>query len=69
MRIKARISQSRRDFTADYECEGCGHIERGNGYDDAYFHESVIPAMCCKKCGKSSGEVTSAPVVPAGVVL
>lgn len=55
MRIKAKISQSWRDFTADYECEFCGHVWRGTGYDDMYFHREVVPAMVCSKCHKSSG--------------
>lgn len=55
MRIKQINSQSRRDFWADYECENCGHIEKDkSGYDDANFHQSVIPDMVCKKCGKKS---------------
>jgi hypothetical protein len=69
MRIKTRISQHRRDFTADYECEFCGRIDRSTGYDDAYFHNEVIPAMRCRGCGKSSGAASSAPIVPEGVVL
>lgn len=69
MRIKAKIGQHRRDFTADYECEHCGHVQRGSGYDDWYFHREVIPAMTCAECGKSSGIVASKPEVPAGVVL
>ena len=52
MRIKKIISQHRRDFTADYECEHCGNVERMSGYDDANFHHKVIPNMGCKKCGK-----------------
>lgn len=51
MRIKTIVSQNRRDFTAVYECETCGHEYRGSGYDDRYFHESVIPKMECPKCG------------------
>lgn len=69
MKIKARINQHRRDFTADYECEFCGQIDRGSGYDDAYFHQQVIPNMTCSSCKKSSGQVTSAPVVPEGITL
>jgi ribosomal protein L37AE/L43A len=69
MKIKTLISQSRRDFTADYECESCGNVERGTGYDDANFHQNVIPSMKCKKCGVVGGKVTSSPTVPAGVTL
>jgi hypothetical protein len=56
MRIKQIVSQNRRDFTADYECEHCGHTERSYGYDDANFHENVIPKKECKACGKTAGE-------------
>ena len=56
MRIKEIKSQHRRDFTAIYECEHCGNIETGSGYDDANFHNNVIPKMKCEKCGKTAGE-------------
>jgi hypothetical protein len=56
MKIKEITYQHRRDFKAVYVCEGCGHQENGGGYDDAYFHENVIPAMKCMKCDKTSKE-------------
>ena len=56
MKIKKIISQHRRDFSAIYKCEHCDHEEEGNGYDDAYFHKAVIPAMKCKECGKAAPE-------------
>jgi hypothetical protein len=54
MKIKKIESQSRRDFHAIYECQHCGHTERGYGYDDDNFHRNVIPDMQCKKCGKKA---------------
>jgi len=59
MRIKKIISQHRNDFSADMECEHCGHVGRNDaGYHDAYYHENVIPAMRCIECGKNrAGEV------------
>ena len=69
MRIKTKVSQHRRDFTADFECEACGHVVRMSGYDDAYFHEHVIPGMPCPKCGARADSATSVPDVPAGVIL
>ena len=55
MKIKRIISQNRRDFWADYECENCGHLALNkSGYDDANFHNNVIPNMKCPICGKSS---------------
>ena len=58
MKIKTIVSQNRRDFYADYECEHCGHIDESkSGYDDTYFHQFVIPDMICPKClRKASGE-------------
>jgi predicted RNA-binding Zn-ribbon protein involved in translation (DUF1610 family) len=57
MRIKRINSQHRRDFWADYECEHCGHIQKDqSGYDDANFHQNVVPNMSCPKCGKKAAE-------------
>ena len=56
MKIKRILNQSRRDFTAEYECEHCGHVIEGSGYDDSYFHKQVIPAMECKECSKTAAE-------------
>lgn len=55
MKIKNIISQNRRDFTAIYVCEHCETEEKSGGYDDANFHNNVIPDMICKNCGKKSG--------------
>ena len=56
MKIKKIITQSRRDFTAIYECDHCGKTVEGYGYDDTYFHVTVIPKMMCSSCGKTAGE-------------
>ena len=56
MKIKKKLDQHRRDFTAIYECEHCGHTEERSGYDDAYFHKEVIPDMECGKCGKKASD-------------
>jgi len=55
MKILKINSQIRRDFRADFICEGCGakQLDR-SGYDDSYFHSEVIPKMKCKKCGEST---------------
>lgn len=39
-----------------YECEHCGHTEEKGGYDDTYFHQTVIPGMTCSDCGKKVGK-------------
>lgn len=59
MRIKEIKNQHRRDFTAIYTCEACGHEEEGRGYDDSNFHVNVIPAMKCKRCGESANSLGS----------
>lgn len=69
MKIKKILSQYRRDFQAIYECQHCGHEQKGYGYDDANFHENVIPAMKCPKCDKTGNEVTSMASVPAHAVI
>ena len=54
MFIREIKRQHRRDFYADFECENCGYIEKDHpGYDDAYYHNHVVPEMVCPKCGKS----------------
>lgn len=56
MKIKEILYQNRRDFKAIYECEHCGYMKIGGGYDDSNFHANVIPAMKCDKCGKTALE-------------
>lgn len=64
MKIKQIISQHRRDFTAIYECEHCGHAHKGSGYDDANFHWHVVPAMECPQC-KKKADGSYRPLTPA----
>jgi len=56
MKIEKILSQNRRDFMAIYKCEHCGHEHEGNGYDDSYFHNNVIPDMECQECSRTAGE-------------
>lgn len=63
MYIKEIKSQNRRDFTAIYKCEHCDHEESGYGYDDDYFHNTVIPNRQCTKCGEI-GNGTKKPLTP-----
>lgn len=66
MKIKTIKSQHRNDYTADMECEHCGHVQVDRyGYMDANYMENVIPHMHCQSCGKRrDGEVR----VPAAAV-
>ena len=56
MKIKKITEQIRRDFWAIYECEHCGLTEGKSGYDDTYFHQTVIPKMKCGQCGKTADD-------------
>ncbi len=54
MKIVQIINQNRRDFTATIICEGCGNEERlSSGYDDRNYHDCVVPAIKCSRCGES----------------
>ena len=58
MKIVEITYQYRRDFYADFECEGCGHvIHHMKGYDDRFFHDEVVPGMVCVKYGKSRNDL------------
>ena len=55
MKIEKITRQHRRDFRADFVCEGCGAVEKNvRGYDDRNFHDNVIPTFRCNECGESS---------------
>lgn len=52
MKIKEITSQYRNDFSAIMECEHCGYTNKiHTGYNDANYHDNVIPSMYCKQCG------------------
>lgn len=65
MKIQRVMSQWRRDYTAIYECEHCGHNVQGAGYDDQYFHEQVIPNMSCPDCGQTASDDYRTPLEAA----
>lgn len=62
MRIKEIHSSHRNDYTATMVCEHCGHVQSDpHGYNDANYHDRVIPRMKCGTCGLDrSGEVPGA---------
>lgn len=60
MKIKTIVNQHRRDFTAIYVCEHCGHEHKGSGYDDMNFHQNVVPSMICSSCGKHADDASAA---------
>lgn len=62
MFIKEIISQHRRDFSALLECEHCGHQQHlATGYDDANYHNNVIPALECPQCKRTADMSTYHP--------
>jgi len=69
MRLIAKITQTRRDFNGRFECEHCGWVNETRGYDDLYYHQTVIPMMVCRECGKTGNGPTTLPDVPAHVIL
>lgn len=71
MHIKKKLSQSRRDFRAVFQCEHCDHEVEGPGYDDTHFHRSVIPGRKCPECGRTADAMTpkTSPDVPTHVVI
>lgn len=72
MFIKEKTKQHRRDFEAIMECEHCGNTQDlKSGYDDAYYHNSVIPKMECIKCGKEASKdyCPLSTVYPEGLQL
>lgn len=69
MKIKTITRQHRNDFCAVMECEHCGHEqELTTGYDDAYYHMHVIPAMTCAGCKKNRAGEIPAQANDSGVV-
>ena len=61
MIIKKVISQHRRDMQVEWVCEHCGWERTGSAYDDANYHERVIPKMECCECGKKTNVETYVP--------
>lgn len=58
MKIQKITYQHRNDFCAIMVCEWCEHTQELNsGYNDAYYHNSVIPKLECKTCGKDRAGV------------
>lgn len=51
MKIEEITWRSRNDFHAILRCEHCGCSQKlTSGYNDAYYHNHVLPAMKCKVC-------------------
>ena len=53
-----------RDLYGMLECEHCGVTAKlSGGYDDAHWHNNVLPAFHCGACGKNrAGELPSPEV-------
>ena len=58
MKIKKFIWQHSRDYSAIMVCEHCNHEQKDEyGYDDANYHENVIPKIKCQGCGKTRQDI------------
>ncbi len=55
MRIAKVIARHNKQMNLRFECEYCGYVFIGTGYDCEYFHESVVPELACDSCGKTAG--------------
>lgn len=62
MYIKEILNRFRRDFTCIYICDICEHEVEGTGYDDANFHNRVVPSMKCVMCGKRARLIDYTPM-------
>lgn len=52
LKIKEITDRLGRDFTATIECEHCSNLQQlTTGYDDAFYHDKVIPSIFCNHCG------------------
>lgn len=70
MHLIKKTYQHRRDFAGIFACAHCGNEELiDNCYDDAHFHENVIPGWECKKCKKTGGGIETRPSIPADMVI
>lgn len=57
MEIVDVLWKERADFNAVIRCEHCGHHQPlYSGYDDATFHDKVIPSIKCAYCDKRTLE-------------
>lgn len=57
MRLIKKLDKVNHDFQGVYECETCHgvRIDKSlDSYDDANFHENVIPEMPCYLCDKKA---------------
>lgn len=67
MKLKSVEWQHRFDFEGTLRCEFCGHEQiLKHGYDDANFHNNVIPAIKCAKCEKRTTEETLSKITDPG---
>lgn len=59
MKLIEITSQHRNDFSGILQCEHCGSKKKiTTGYDDANYHNNVIPSIHCPDCGMNrAGEI------------
>ncbi|SCB51764.1 hypothetical protein GA0061099_102142 [Bradyrhizobium yuanmingense] len=58
MKIQTLTDQLRNDLYGTLVCEHCEHSQKFVGYDDANWHNNVLPAIKCSTCLRDrSGEI------------
>lgn len=63
MKITTIRAQHGHDMYGTFTCEHCNkETPMQGGYDDAYYHEEVVPAMHCPHCGKNRAGAQKEPV-------
>jgi len=58
MKIKTVESQHHRDFYAIYQCEHCGHEQRGPACATHFLAAVVVPTMACAECSKKDDDTS-----------
>ena len=69
MKIISLDQGNGRDLYGMMKCEHCNTSARlSGGYNDAFWHEKVLPAFHCKECGKNrAGELRSDEVTARNI--
>lgn len=63
MRIERITWQHHNDYVADMVCEHCAAKDVDKcGYNDANYHNNVIPRFYCQSCGKNRAGDMKKPV-------
>lgn len=66
MKIISLKNSIGRDLYGMLQCEHCGAEQKlSGGYDDAHWHNRVLPALHCAACGLNRAGEAKSPEVTA----